>query len=167
MRIILLLALLIAATTPAAAQAPYRLGPDCRPLPIPGYMMAPQPPDPDCLAAQRRAAEAYRQRQQAEAEAARRRQEAAAAAERQRLEQDAAQCAMTSPDDVRATIEQDPATYRVQSRILDVTPPHFADRACRTELMTSQGVYQAVIGFREFNGKTYLQMRVTPERRVR
>ncbi|MBS0642841.1 MAG: hypothetical protein U1E70_11665 [Acetobacteraceae bacterium] len=167
MRIILLLALLIGAATPAAAQAPYRLGPDCRPLPIPGYMMAPQPPDPNCLAAQQREAEAYRRRQAAEAEAARKRREAAEAAERQRLEQLAAQCAATSADDVRATVEQDPAAYRVQSRILDITPPHFADKACRTELMTSQGVYLGVVGFRDFNGKTFLQLRLTPERQAR
>ncbi len=139
------------------------LGPDCRPVPTPGYVMAPQPPDVNCLAAQQRAAEAARRRRAADAEAARQRQEAAAAAEQQRVAQETAACAAASANDVRATVEQDPGTYGVQSRILDVTAPHFAANACRTEVMTSQGVYTGVIRFREFNGKTFLQIKLQPE----
>ena len=169
MRIILGLIFVAGSIAPAAAQyrqaqAMYQLGPDCRPLPVPGYMMAPQPPDPNCLAAQRQAAEAARRRQQAAAEAARRQQEARAAAERQRLEQEASLCANTTADDVRATVEQDPAGYGVQSKVLDVTAPHFANSACRTELMTAQGVLNGEIHFRDFNGRTYLQLRLAPER---
>ncbi|HVZ08184.1 hypothetical protein [Rhodopila sp.] len=153
----------LGSAVPASAQV--ALGPDCRPLPVPGYMMQPQPPDPSCLAAQARAAEAYRRRQAAEAEAARKRAEAKAAADQERLAQEESQCAATTPDDVRATLEQDPGSHGLRSKILDVAAPHFTANACRTEVMTSTGVMLGQIRFRDFNGKTYLLIHLQPDKR--
>jgi len=156
--------------SPAVAQvqlAQVQLGPDCRPLPIPGYMMAPQPPDQACLRAQAQAAQA--------AESARRRQQAAAAAARERQQAElqqrmaalAAQCNAISVEQVRETVEQDPMIAGQPVKVLDVTAPQFTDGACRAQVLTTQGVLNGVLQYREFNGKNFLLARLTPERQAR
>ena len=165
MRLTLVFALTCCLAVPSFAQQP--LGPDCRPLPIPGYMMSPQPPDPGCLRAQAQAAQA--------AEAARRRQQAAAAAARERRDAEmqqrlaalTAQCAATTVDQVRETVEQDPMIAGQPVKVLDITAPQFGDGACRTQVLTTQGVLNGVLQYRDFNGKTFLLVRMTPERQAR
>jgi hypothetical protein len=163
MRLALVFAFFCCLAAPAFAQQP--LGPDCRPLPLPGYMMAPQPPDPGCLRAQAQAAQA--------AEAARRRQQAAAAAARekqqaemqQRLAMLSGQCTATTVDQVRETVEQDPMIAGQPVKVLDITAPQFADGACRTQVLTTQGVLNGVVQYRDFNSKTFLLVHLSPEHR--
>jgi hypothetical protein len=170
MRLAFVFALICCVAGPPFAQqslAQQALGPDCRPLPIPGYMMSPQPPDPACLRAQAQAARA--------AEAARRRQQEAAAAARaqrdaemqQRLAALSAQCATTTVDQVRETVEQDPMIAGQAIKVLDITAPQFGDGACRTQVLTTQGVLNGVLQYRDFNGKTFLLVHMTPERASR
>jgi len=146
---------------PASAQA---LGPDCRPLPMPGYMMSPQPPDPGCLRAQAQAAEAARRRQQAAAAAAAAAREKREAETQQRLAALSAQCSTTTVEQVRETVEQDPMIANQPVKVLDVTAPQFGDGACRTQILTTQGVLNGVLQYRDFNGKTFLLVHMTPER---
>jgi len=147
---------LIALAMPVQAQVRYDA--DCRPLPQPGYMMAPQPPSRECLeerAREARATEAERRRRQQRAEAE-------AAARRQALAREEAKCLSATTDDVKETVAQDPTLLGRDVAILDMTAPHFEREACRSELMTTRGIVDTVIRFQTFNGKRYLRIRATP-----
>ena len=131
---------------------------------MPGYIMNPAPPDPNCLRAQAEAAEAARRRQQAAAAAAAVARQKREAETQQRLAALSAQCATTSVEQVRETVEQDPMIANQPVKVLDVTAPQFTAAACRTQILTTQGVLNGVLEFRDFNGKTFLLVHMTPER---
>ena len=161
------MALLIASVVPAAAQQRY--DGDCRPLPLPGYMMSPQAQSPECLRDRAQAARAEeanrRQRQAAEERAERERQAraaAAAAAAKERAAVEQAKCEAATAQDVKDTIEQDPVTFGRYAKILDLTEPSFVGNVCRSEAMTSRGIVNVIITFRDFNGKQYINVRVLP-----
>ncbi|MGE0418199.1 MAG: hypothetical protein AB7O80_15445 [Acetobacteraceae bacterium] len=144
---------LLAAASTGMAQTQYDA--QCRPLPMPGMIMQPQPPSQDCLAARAaaaRAAEAERKRRQERAEAA-------ARARAERLAAEQAKCETAHAEDVRATLEADPAALGRGTSILDMTEPHFTREACRNEIMTNRGIVDTVITFQEFNGKQYLRVK--------
>ena len=52
-------------------------------------------------------------------------------------------------------------------KVLDVTAPQFGNGACRTQVLTTQGVLNGVLEYRDFNGKTFLLLHMTPERQAR
>jgi hypothetical protein len=131
---------------------------DCRPLPVPGYIMSPQPQSPDCLRLRerfRRAQEAEERRRQAQAEAA-------AEAEQERLGAERLKCESATPEDVQSTVEQEPMIFGVYFRVLDVTQPRFNGQRCKSEVMTNKGIIDAWITFQDFDGKQFIQVRVMP-----
>jgi hypothetical protein len=149
-----LAAAFLPALTPRPAAAQIRYDAECRPLPQPGFIMAPQPPARECLeerARQARAAEADRRRRQQQAEAA-------AAARQQMLAQQEAECLSATADDVKETVAQDPTILGRDTAVLDLTAPHFEREACRSELMTTRGIFDATIRSQEFNGKRFLRI---------
>lgn len=143
----------IAMAWPAAAQVRYDEA--CRPLPPPGWMMIPQPPNQECL---RERAEAAREAAAA-ARANRARAAAAARAKAERLAIEEQHCANATADDVRATIEQDPSVLGNAVKVLDVAAPHFVGETCRAEIMTTRGLIRTTLTFQAFNGRQYIQVR--------
>ena len=162
-----ILALLLALGVTASANA-QGYDSECRLLPLPGYIMAPQPPNAACLERQRAAAQvaaAEEQRRQAAAQMEeQRRQAAAQAAEKLRQERmaiEAGKCSQATSEDVRSALNNSPTLGRYL-KILDVTEPHFSGGQCRSEAMTSRGLYNALVSFEDFNGKTYVRVRMYP-----
>lgn len=158
-RMLLAMGFALLGLVPAHAQAPTpQFDAQCRPIPLPGYMMAPQPPDPGCLE--------YRARVARDQEAERRRRaEQAAAAERARQERLAvlkAECEQTTVADIRAAFDQDTTLTSRYGAVLDMTDPHFTREACRNEIMTSRGEVTATVAFKVFNGKRFIQLNVRP-----
>lgn len=143
----------------AQAQAPTpQFDANCRPIPLPGYMMAPQPPNQDCLDYRARIArEQEQQRRQAQQRAA-----AAEKARQERLAALKAECEQTPAADIRAAFDQDTTLTSRYGTVLDLTDPRFAGEVCRNEIMTSRGELGATISFKVFNNKRYVQLSVRP-----
>lgn len=60
-------------------------------------------------------------------------------------------CSQASADDIRNILNRNPTIT-----VLDVTNPHYTDGQCRSEAMTDRGQFGIIVGFQQFNGRTYV-----------